>query len=55
MIVRIEDDGVGGAHPGKGSGLRGLAQRVESADGTLTLTSPEGGPTLIVAELPCAS
>lgn len=55
MIVKIEDDGVGGAHPGKGSGLRGLAQRVESADGTLTLSSPEGGPTLIVAELPCAS
>jgi signal transduction histidine kinase len=55
MIVEIEDDGVGGAHPGKGSGLRGLAQRVESADGRLTLTSPEGGPTLIVAELPCAS
>lgn len=54
MIVKIEDDGIGGAHPGKGSGLRGLAQRVESADGTLTLTSPEGGPTLIVAELPCA-
>ncbi|WP_344236658.1 sensor histidine kinase [Actinocorallia libanotica] len=53
--VVVTDDGVGGAHPGKGSGLRGLAQRVESIDGTLTVHSPVGGPTTLTAELPCAS
>ncbi len=53
--VLVTDDGIGGAHPGKGSGLRGLAQRVESIDGTLTVHSPVGGPTTLTAELPCAS
>jgi len=53
--VVVTDDGIGGAHPGKGSGLRGLAQRVESIDGTLTVHSPVGGPTTLTAELPCAS
>ena len=53
--VVVGDDGVGGAHPGKGSGLRGLSQRVESIDGTLTVHSPVGGPTTITAELPCVS
>lgn len=53
--VVITDDGIGGAHPGKGSGLRGLAQRVESVDGTLSVHSPVGGPTTIISELPCAS
>ncbi|WP_232835353.1 sensor histidine kinase [Actinocorallia populi] len=53
--VVVTDDGIGGAHPGKGSGLRGLVQRVESIDGTLTVHSPVGGPTTLTAELPCAS
>ncbi|MEO3785419.1 sensor histidine kinase [Actinocorallia sp. B10E7] len=53
--ILVTDDGIGGAHPGKGSGLRGLAQRVESIDGTLTVHSPAGGPTTLTAELPCAS
>jgi len=53
--ILVTDDGIGGAHPGKGSGLRGLAQRVESIDGTLTVHSPVGGPTTLTAELPCAS
>ena len=44
------------APPGlPGSGLEGLAQRVEALDGTLTITSPAGGPTTVRAELPCAS
>jgi signal transduction histidine kinase len=55
-VVRIEvqDDGVGGAHPAKGHGLAGLADRLAGVDGTLTVTSPPGGPTLVCAELPCA-
>ncbi len=51
----IRDDGVGGAHPDGGTGLRGLAQRVASVDGTLHIDSPPGGPTQIIVELPCAS
>ncbi|HEX8870919.1 MAG TPA: histidine kinase, partial [Lentzea sp.] len=50
----ITDDGPGGATPGKGSGLTGLAQRVRSVDGTLRLSSPTGGPTTMTVELPCA-
>ena len=50
--VRIEDDGVGGAHPAKGSGLSGLQQRVLAADGRLEVSSPEGGPTVVSAWLP---
>ncbi|RJL24167.1 sensor histidine kinase [Bailinhaonella thermotolerans] len=53
IVVRIEDDGTGGADPG-GGGLSGLARRVAALDGTFTVTSPAGGPTTIVAELPCA-
>ena len=49
------DDGAGGADPAKGSGLRGLADRVAGVDGHLTVTSPPGGPTVIRAELPCGS
>jgi len=50
--VRVEDDGVGGAHPAKGSGLAGLQQRVVAADGRLEVTSPAGGPTVVHAWLP---
>ena len=50
--VRIEDDGVGGAHLAKGSGLAGLQQRVVAADGRLELSSPEGGPTVVSAFIP---
>jgi signal transduction histidine kinase len=55
LIVEVIDDGVGGADPAKGSGLRGLADRVAAVDGELTITSPPGGPTVIRAELPCGS
>ncbi|WP_433468814.1 sensor histidine kinase [Spirillospora sp. CA-128828] len=50
--VRIEDDGGGGADPG-GGGLAGLARRVAALDGTFTVDSPQGGPTVIIAGLPC--
>ncbi len=54
-VVDVEDNGVGGADPGRGSGLRGLADRVHALDGTLTVESPAGAGTRIHAEIPCES
>jgi signal transduction histidine kinase len=54
LVLEIGDDGNGGARRRPGSGLEGLAQRIEALDGTLDVDSPEGGPTRIVARLPCA-
>ena len=53
LWIRIRDDGVGGADPGRGSGLAGLARRATSVDGSFHLSSPAGGPTVITVELPC--
>ncbi|WP_084958145.1 sensor histidine kinase [Thermoactinospora rubra] len=53
LLLTIGDDGVGGAHVAKGHGLAGLADRLRAVDGELTVTSPDGGPTMIVAEVPC--
>jgi signal transduction histidine kinase len=53
LIVEIADDGVGGANPAAGSGLRGLVDRVEAVDGRLQVTSPPGKGTTVRAELPC--
>jgi signal transduction histidine kinase len=50
--VRVRDDGVGGADPRAGSGLRGLKDRIEAFDGSLTVTSPRNGGTLIDVDLP---
>jgi len=58
LQIVVVDDGAGGAHidrSGASTGLAGLAGRVAAAKGTLTVTSPAGGPTTIVAEVPCAS
>jgi signal transduction histidine kinase len=55
LLVRIEDDGVGGADGRGGSGLAGIRGRIEAHDGRLTLTSPPGGPTTLQVELPCGS
>ena len=52
LVIEIRDDGRGGADA-TGNGLTGLADRVQSIDGTLTVTSPSGGPTTILAVLPC--
>lgn len=49
----IHDNGVGGAHLAKGHGLAGLEQRMRGVDGTLAVISPVGGPTIVVAEVPC--
>jgi signal transduction histidine kinase len=54
LHIIITDDGVGGADPARGTGLAGLARRAESVDGTLDVTSPLGGPTLLSVDLPCA-
>jgi signal transduction histidine kinase len=51
-IVEIADDGVGGADAAGGSGLRGLADRVEALGGRLSVSSPPGGGTVVSAELP---
>jgi signal transduction histidine kinase len=51
-IVEVADDGVGGADPGRGSGLRGLADRVSALDGKLELVSPTGAGTVLRAEIP---
>jgi signal transduction histidine kinase len=53
VVVEVADDGVGGADTANGSGLRGLADRVEALGGTLRVWSPSGGGTRIRAELPC--
>jgi signal transduction histidine kinase len=50
--VTVHDDGVGGADPSGGTGLAGIRARVRAADGTLAVSSPNGGPTTIVVELP---
>lgn len=58
LRLRVEDDGRGGARPestagsGGGSGLRGLADRVATVDGTLHTSSPAGGPTVVTVDLP---
>ena len=51
-VIEIRDDGMGGADPSRGSGLRGLADRVEALGGWLTVTSPHGGGTTVVAKVP---
>ncbi len=55
LVVEIEDDGSGGADLGNGSGLKGLADRVGALDGRLLVSSPTGGPTIVLAEIPCVS
>jgi signal transduction histidine kinase len=54
LYVRVGDDGAGGAGLGRsgGSGLAGLADRIATVDGHLDISSPEGGPTLITADIP---
>jgi signal transduction histidine kinase len=55
LLLRVGDDGHGGADEAHGSGLTGIRRRVEAYDGRLTVTSPPGGPTTIQVELPCGS
>ncbi|MEU8329945.1 sensor domain-containing protein [Micromonospora sp. NPDC048839] len=53
LLIRVTDDGVGGADTSSGSGLAGLAERAHGVDGDLTVHSPAGGPTVLTMELPC--
>ncbi|MBE1485386.1 sensor histidine kinase [Plantactinospora soyae] len=50
LVLRIRDDGVGGADPAAGTGLAGLVDRVAAVDGTVALSSPAGGPTVLQVE-----
>ncbi|MGH3419631.1 MAG: sensor domain-containing protein [Streptosporangiaceae bacterium] len=52
LRIRVTDDGHGGATPVPGGGLRGLAERIRTVDGHLTINSPAGGPTTVTVELP---
>jgi signal transduction histidine kinase len=54
LVLEVADDGIGGAASGGGSGLRGLADRVEALGGMLTVSSPPGRGTTVRAEIPCA-
>jgi len=53
--VEIRDDGVGGADPDAGTGLRGLEDRVAALDGELAVRSADGAGTTIAARIPCGS
>ncbi|MEU6311334.1 sensor domain-containing protein [Streptomyces sp. NPDC047014] len=52
LMLRVSDDGCGGADMARGSGLAGLAERLGAVDGVLVVDSPEGAGTVVTAELP---
>ncbi|MBG0560073.1 sensor histidine kinase [Actinoplanes aureus] len=53
LVMRVSDDGLGGADPTGGTGLWGIERRLAAFDGTMALSSPPGGPTVVTMELPC--
>jgi signal transduction histidine kinase len=53
LFMMVGDDGIGSADPRAGTGLRGIERRLAAFDGTMTLSSPPGGPTVVTMELPC--
>ncbi|HKF85504.1 MAG TPA: sensor domain-containing protein [Candidatus Limnocylindrales bacterium] len=55
LVVEVRDDGRGGARSVAAGGLAGLSGRVEALDGRLVISSPEGGPTIVRAEIPAAT
>jgi len=55
LTIEVRDDGIGGATIAEGSGLAGLRDRVRALDGEMHLLSPEGGPTVLMVEIPCVS
>jgi signal transduction histidine kinase len=55
VVVEVADTGAGGADAARGTGLRGLADRVASLDGALSVVSPDGGGTIVRAEIPLPS
>jgi signal transduction histidine kinase len=54
LRMDVADDGVGGADPEQGTGLRGVERRLGTFDGIMAVSSPPGGPTMIAMEVPCA-
>ncbi|WP_063764517.1 sensor histidine kinase, partial [Streptomyces sp. NRRL S-481] len=52
LLIQVWDDGRGGASLDGGTGMKGLAERLDAVDGVFVLESPEGGPTTVTAELP---
>src|SRR5205823_7182048 len=54
LTMVVTDDGTGGANPAAGTGLRGIERRLAAFDGTIAVSSPPGGPTVITMEVPCA-
>ncbi|MFB4307215.1 sensor histidine kinase [Actinomadura sp. GTD37] len=54
LLMIVGDDGAGGADPAAGGGMRGIERRLAAFDGTMAVTSPPGGPTVVTLELPCA-
>jgi signal transduction histidine kinase len=55
LVVTVGDDGIGGAHASRGSGLEGMADRVEALGGRIDIDSPPGQGTQLTAQIPCAS
>jgi signal transduction histidine kinase len=55
LRAEVTDDGAGGADPAAGTGLAGVERRLAGFDGILAVSSPPGGPTIVVIEVPCAS
>ncbi|WP_329622074.1 sensor histidine kinase [Streptomyces sp. NBC_01255] len=53
LSAEITDDGTGGADASRGSGLDGIRRRAAALDGTMRVSSPPGGPTVVTVELPC--
>ncbi len=54
LRAEVTDDGAGGADPEQGTGLKGVERRLATFDGILAVSSPPGGPTIVVIEVPCA-
>jgi signal transduction histidine kinase len=52
LLIQVEDDGRGGARLDGGTGMKGLADRLDAVDGLFVIDSPQGGPTVVTAELP---
>ena len=53
LRVVVGDDGRGGADVDSGTGMRGVMRRLAAFDGTMSVSSPDGGPTIVTLEVPC--
>jgi signal transduction histidine kinase len=53
LVVQVGDDGIGGADAARGTGLAGIERRLDAFDGTIAVSSPRNGPTVVTMEVPC--